>query len=57
MGQKEQEFVKLDLRKKPIFRLDNGPFKGTHGEPRLHGHLPTILPNKHIPLDPRSLFD
>ncbi|HTC21775.1 MAG TPA: RHS repeat-associated core domain-containing protein, partial [bacterium] len=41
----------------PILRLDYGPYRGTHGEPRLHLHLPTLFPDVHIPLDPRSWFD
>ncbi len=41
----------------PIIRLDYGPYGGTHGQPRLHLHLPTLFPGVHIPLDPRSIFD
>ena len=47
----------IRFKKLPVARLDYGPFRGTHGQLRLHGHLPRLLPDKHIPLDPRSLFD
>ena len=49
--------IQIRWVKEPVFRLDYGPYKGTHGQPRLHGHLPKIFPDKHIPLDPRDIFD
>jgi hypothetical protein len=56
-GPKGTRIVQLRYKKIPLVRLDYGPYKGTGGEPRLHLHLPRILPNTHIPLDPRRLFD
>jgi len=47
----------IRFKKQPIIRLDYGPYKGTHGKPRLHLHFPKLLPDVHIPLDPRILFD
>jgi len=56
-GPKGTRICQVRFKKQPVIRLDFGPFKGTHGEPRLHGHLPKLFPDKHIPLDPRSFFD
>jgi len=56
-GPDRTRVCQIRYRKKPVIRIDYGPYAGTHGEPRLHGHLPQIDPDLHIPLDPRSLFD
>lgn len=56
-GPNGTRIVQFRYKKQPVLRLDYGPYKGTHSEPRLHLHLPKIYPKKHIPLDPRSFFD
>lgn len=43
-------------KKKPIIRLDYQPYPGTKGKSRLHLDLDS-LDIKHVPLDPRRLFD
>ena len=48
--------AKLDTKKKPIIRLDYQPYPGTKGESRLHLDFDS-LGIKHVPLDPRRLFD
>ena len=56
-GPKGTRICQLRYKSLPVVRIDYGPYSGTHGEPRLHGHLPSIWPRLHIPLDPRSFFD
>jgi RHS repeat-associated protein len=43
-------------KKKPVIRLDYQPYPGTKGESRLHLDFDS-LGIKHVPLDPRRLFD
>jgi RHS repeat-associated protein len=46
--------IQLRYDRTPLVRIDYAPYPGTNGQPRLHGHLPWLLPDTHIPLDPRS---
>ena len=56
-GPKGTRVCQVRFKKQPIIRLDYGPYKGTKGKSRLHLHLPRLFPKKHIPLDPRRIFD
>ncbi|MGH8491383.1 MAG: RHS repeat-associated core domain-containing protein [Gammaproteobacteria bacterium] len=44
-GSDGTRICQVRYKKQPVIRLDYGPYKGTHGEPRLHGHLPKIAPD------------
>jgi hypothetical protein len=56
-GPSGTRIIQLRYQRLPVVRLDYGPYPGTHGQPRLHGHLPRMFPDKHIPLDPLRFTD
>lgn len=56
-GPRGTRIIQLRYQRLPVVRFDYGLYPGTHGQPRLHGHPPRILPGKHIPLDPRRFTD
>ena len=54
--ERNKRICQIRYKKKPWFRLDYAPYPGTGRKPRLHGHFPWN-PAKHVPLDPRRLWD